>query len=72
MNYKDYLKEKGFKYHEGRDEWSKHFGFGKKITCHNICSSLFHIEVNNKRFYSNFMKDFNEFKSVINKSLENV
>lgn len=72
MTYKDYLKEKGFEYHKGRDEWNKYFGFGKKVTCYRICSTLFTVEVNKKEFYSEFVKDLDEFKNVIDKSLENV
>ena len=65
-NYKDVLKEYGFKYVESTDEWVKPLGFGRSIKCINILGSLFEMSQGKKIYYSSWIKSLKEFKLIIN------
>jgi hypothetical protein len=70
MTFKDYIEDRGFKYHEPTDSYRKSKGFGRFITVEKICSTLFTVKDENTVIFDNFIDSFEQFKQIINKTLE--
>jgi len=64
-NYKDVLKEYGFRYNEDTDEWVKPLGFGRSIKCIRILGSLFEMSQGKKIYFSYWVESLKEFKEII-------
>ena len=70
MSFKNYIEDRGFKYHESTDSYRKSKGFGRFITVEKICSTLFRIKDENNVIFDNFIDNFEQFKQIINKTLK--
>tara|TARA_R110000803_G_scaffold192537_2_gene255392 strand:+ start:3902 stop:4132 length:231 start_codon:yes stop_codon:yes gene_type:complete len=69
MNYKDVLRDSGFKYFEDSDSWKKNLGFGQFIVVELIFGTLFRVTKRDKVYYNDFVSSFSNFQKIIKEVL---
>ena len=66
MNWKDYLKERGFEWSYNNENMQKSIGFGNKKEVTKMMKGLFEIKKYGKVEFSHFIDSFEQFKKIIN------
>jgi len=69
MTWRKYLSDKGFIYSEKNDDWRKGLGFGRSIKVARIFNRLFEVKKDKKIVFSHFIESFEEFKTIIDNTL---